>query len=236
MNELEWREVPGGEYEIGLREDEARDLAKLTAARAVEQAMADPDPLHSERESRQLAEMWGNADYLYGQLAHSMPAHCSTLPSFAISQTPVSVADYARFMHATGASAPTTNARVQPAPEQPVTGISWAEAQAFASWAGAELPSEAMWEAALRPSSRSPFGAIGHDLYEWCADAFAPYPGADMVAFGRIAPPPRGWSGTRTRRGGAIVGFPVTVVCRRGADPTLRLRDTTFRLVRRRTV
>ena len=95
-----------------------------------------------------------------------------------------------------------------------------------------ETSSEAMWEAALRPASRSPFGAISEELYEWCADEFAPYPGADKIAVGRIEPPPGGWWGTRTRRGGAIPGIPVTVVTRGGADPSLRLRDTTFRLVR----
>ncbi|CAN5296103.1 hypothetical protein BH09MYX1_BH09MYX1_05730 [soil metagenome] len=77
------------------------------------------------------------------------------------------------------------------------------------------------------------FAAISEDRYEWCADEFAPYAGADEIAVGRIDPPLGGWWGTRTRRGGAIPGLPVTVVTRGGADPSVRLRDTTFRLVRR---
>jgi sulfatase-modifying factor enzyme 1 len=226
-----WLEVRGGDYEIGLRDDEARALAELAARQAREAAAEDPPQLQPEREAQRLDEMWGNPDYLYGQLAHSMPAHRVTLPAFAIATAPVTAAEYAEFCAKTGAAAPAPYRDAAAA--DPVTGVSWAEAAAFATWAGAELAPEAMWEAALRPTSRSPIGPIGHELYEWCADEFAPYPGADRVAIGRIAPPPGGWWGTRTRRGGAIPGFSVTVVGRRGADPSLRLRDTTFRLVRR---
>ena len=85
-----------------------------------------------------------------------------------------------------------------------------------------------MWEVACRLTSFA-----RHELYEWCADEFGPYPGADKIAFGRLPPPPGGWWGTRVRRGGVIPGFPVTVIARDGADPALRLRDTTFRLVKR---
>lgn len=228
VSEQDWLQVPAGEYEIGLRADEARAFAEAVAKRAREAAAADPDQLHPEREAKHLAEMWGNADYLYGQLAHSMPAHRVTLPAYAIAKQPVSGAEYARFVAATGAKTPAGNSGAN----DPVTGVAWDEASAFAAWAGAELAPEAMWEVALR-SGRSPVGALGHDFYEWCADEFAPYAGADRIATGRIAPPPGGWWGTRTRRGGAIAGFPTNVVTRRGADPTLRLRDTTFRLVRR---
>jgi formylglycine-generating enzyme required for sulfatase activity len=228
VSEHDWLQVIAGEYEIGLRPDEARTFAEQVAKEAREAAAADPDQLHPEREAQRVAEMWGNADYLYRQLAHSMPAHRVTLPAYAIARSPVTFADYARFVTATGARAPAGNG----APDDPVTGIAWDEASAFAKWADAELPTEAMWEAALR-AGRSPYGAVGHDVYEWCADKFAPYSGADPIAVGRITPPPGGWFGTRTRRGGAIPGFPTSVVTRRGADPTLRLRDTTFRLVRR---
>jgi hypothetical protein len=228
-----WIEISEGEYEIGLRGDEARSLAEVAAQQSREDVAADPDQLHGMREAWQLAEMWGNPDYLYAQLAHSMPAHRVTVPACAIARRPVTVAEYERFRAATGAAAPETYPHTTPAPNDPVTGVAWTEASAYATWAGAELPSEGAWEVALRPPSRSAFGAIGHDLYEWCADEFGPYPGADRIAFGRVAPPPGGWWGTRTVRGGVIPGFPVTVVTRSGTYPTLRLRNTTFRLARR---
>lgn len=240
-SEYEWIHIPAKAWEIGLRVPEARVLAELTAQRARARAALDPDQLHPDRESQQLAELWGNPDYLFAQLAHSMPAHVVQLPAFSITKTPVTLAHFTRFRLETGALPRATyNAEAAkplppriPDPVQPVTGLAWSEAVAFATWATCELPLEAMWEAALRPASRSPFGASSEDLYEWCADEFAAYPGADKIAVGRIEPPPGGWWGTRTRRGGAIPGLPVTVVSRGGADPSVRLRDTTFRLVRR---
>jgi formylglycine-generating enzyme required for sulfatase activity len=233
VSKPEWLEVPAGEHEIGLLDSEARALAELVAKRSREHIAADPDQLHGLREQWYLEQQWGNADYLYAQLAHSMPAHRVTLPSCAIASRPVTVAEYEQFRAATGAAAPTIFRGNLPAPTDPVIGIAWTEASAFAAWAGAELPLEAAWEVALRPPSRSPFGAIGHDLYEWCADEFGPYPGADRIAFGRIAPPRGGWFGTRTTRGGVNHGLPVTVIGRSGCYPTLRLLNTTFRLMRR---
>jgi formylglycine-generating enzyme required for sulfatase activity len=230
----EWIEVPAGCYEVGLRQDEARDFAHLAAARARENASVDPDALHGERDAHQLDQLWGNVGYLYAKLLWSMPAHSATLPSFAIRRAPVTYAEYERFQQATGAASPQARGGHRPNPEDPVTGISWHEATAFAAWSEAELPTEAMWEAAVRPASRSPFGALGHELFEWCSDEFAPYPGAASDALVRSASPSDVRAGTRTRRGGAVAGFPVNVVTRDGADPDLRLRDTTFRLVRRR--
>jgi len=236
LSSYEWLSIPAGDYEIGLREDEARSLADQVAREAREAAARDPDQWRPEREVNQLAERWGNPDYLYMQLAHSMPAHRVSLPAFSITKTPVTLANWTAFRIATGAAPRETfdapGKPHVPSPDEPVTGVSWDEAKAFAEWKEAALPREAEWEAALR-HSRSAFGDVGHDLYEWTADEFVPYPGADKHAFARIAPPPGGWWGTRTRRAGAIPGFPTTVVGRRGADPTLRLRDTTFRLVRR---
>jgi len=84
-----------------------------------------------------------------------------------------------------------------------------------------------------RPELASPEGV--HDLvthhYEWTADEFGPYPGADRRACDRLPPPPGGWWGTRARRGGSVRGLPPSAVTRDGVDPALRLRDTTFRLV-----
>jgi ergothioneine biosynthesis protein EgtB len=57
-------------------------------------------------------------------------------------------------------------------PEAPVRHISWYEADAFARWAGARLPTEAEWEAAV------PFlqETTGH-VWQWTDSAYRPYPG-----------------------------------------------------------
>src|SRR4051812_39212303 len=82
-------------------------------------------------------------------------------------------------------------------PAAPVTHISHYEADAFARWAGARLPTEAEWESAaqgldphqgtqldaagpVRPRaarwSNSPHQMFG-DVWEWTASAFLPFPG-----------------------------------------------------------
>ena len=79
-------------------------------------------------------------------------------------------------------------------PAAPVTHVSFFEADAYASWAGARLPTEMEWEAAAanydpdggnqldaagpvepRPSPSGP--AFFGDVWEWTGSAFRPYPG-----------------------------------------------------------
>jgi ergothioneine biosynthesis protein EgtB len=78
-------------------------------------------------------------------------------------------------------------------PDAPVCGVSYYEADAFARWAGARLPSEAEWEVAAGPVCEGEFmeterfrpnraGGAGlsqmwGDVWEWTGSAFLPYPG-----------------------------------------------------------
>ncbi len=56
----------------------------------------------------------------------------------------------------------------------PVTHVSYYEANAFASWAGARLPTEQEWEAA----SDSPgLADLTGERWQWTSSAFLPYPG-----------------------------------------------------------
>lgn len=56
--------------------------------------------------------------------------------------------------------------------DEAVWGISWYEAEAYARWAGAQLPSEVEWELASRQ------GLTGtRDVWEWCACTFKERPG-----------------------------------------------------------
>jgi ergothioneine biosynthesis protein EgtB len=59
-------------------------------------------------------------------------------------------------------------------PNAPVRHISWYEADAFARWAGARLPTEFEWEAASEhPEMRE---LTGH-VWQWTDSAYRPYPG-----------------------------------------------------------
>ena len=64
-------------------------------------------------------------------------------------------------------------------PNEPVSNVSYHEADAFARWAGARLPTEAEWEAVAAEHwnpGDDPFGFTGA-VWQWTASAYLPYPG-----------------------------------------------------------
>jgi len=114
------------------------------------------------------------------QRSNERPEHSVTVHAFQIARYPVTNSEYERFIAAGGYRDPNLwtrsgwrwrveNEIMRPfywdvprmrAPNQPVVGVSWFEAVAYAHWANARLPTEVEWEHTARylTSSTWPWG------------------------------------------------------------------------------
>ena len=162
-------------------EEKARELAKEMARKAREErekkerAKREKEALVKKRTANPAGIEWikipageftmGSNDY-----GDEKPPHKVYLDEYLIGKTPVTNAQFKKFIDAGGYKKKeywsnkgwdwiSGEKRSQPdywdnkkwnTPPQPVVGVSWYEAEAFSKWANCRLPSEAEWEKAAR--------------------------------------------------------------------------------------
>ena len=98
-------------------------------------------------------------DYVIGRDAGETRQRIVEVEAFELTRTPVTNAQYERYVGESGAAAP---AHWPASADHPVTFVDWCEASAFCAWAGGRLPTEAEWEKAAR-------GTDGR-MYPWGDD------------------------------------------------------------------
>ncbi len=186
---------------------------KGAASPAAETAQKSASPslpqLYSDAHGQMVLVAAGN--FLFGDKAEGKSM---TLPAFYIDETEVSNAEYKRFCEATGHAAPQTPDYAMH-PDFPVSGVSYDDAKAYATWAGKRLPNEQEWEKAARgtdgrtfpwgdtawtsavptrlesvtsePSRRSPYGAynMAGNVWEWTDSSYTPQ-STDLAAMNKL--------------------------------------------------
>ncbi len=120
----------------------------------------------------------------FGCASNEQPLHTVTLDAYRIDTNLVTTAQYAACVAASGCTAPRSNGSYSRSPyygnstyaNYPVILVNWNQAQAYCSWKGKRLPTEAEWEKAARGASDTrafPWGDTAPDCQTANFDPFS---------------------------------------------------------------
>ena len=128
---IEWVAIPQGEFLMGSTPEEAEAAYQDAKLRS---SMLEQHTFEAE-----------------------LPQHQVYLSAYEISRYEITNAQYRTFIEATNRPTPrghngekTWEDETLNGDTQPVVGVTWFDAQAFAEWIGGSLPTEAQWERAAR--------------------------------------------------------------------------------------
>lgn len=118
------------------------------------------------------------------------PVHEVHVDAFEMAVYPVTQAEYAEFLDATGHATPREWPSAVHFDDLPVTGVSWIDADAYCAWRSAvgdpvRLPSEAEWECAARGGTSGARYPWGDEMPAWLPNGGrGPLPGPWPVTLG----------------------------------------------------